>query len=84
MAFTEHKEIDGKIVEKQIPRDYKMKETYDIFELNCEFTGDKKNLMRFRKQLGNVFSNWLVGNQAGIRFTADSTMRVHRIILELR
>ena len=82
LAFTEHKEIDGKIVEKQISRDYKMKESYDIFELDFEFNEVEKEFMRHRKRLGTVFSNSLTGNEGGIWYATYSAMRVDHTILK--
>ena len=80
MAFTEQigfHEIGinrGKIVEKQMPRDYRMNQTYDVFEPDFEFSDESfgeelfsvKEFMRFRKKLGTVFSNSLTGNEGGI------------------
>ena len=65
LAFTEQIEINrGKIVEKQMPRDYRMNQTYDVFEPHFEFSDQSfgeelfsvKEFMRFRKKLGTVFS----------------------------
>ena len=59
LAFTEQIEINrGKIVEKQMPRDYRMNQTYDVFEPDFEFSDKStKDFMRFRKELGTVLSN---------------------------
>ena len=66
LAFTEQTETNrGKIVEKQMSRDYKMNKTYEVFEAYFEFSDQKsgdehfsaKDFMRFRKKLGTVLSN---------------------------
>ena len=78
LAFTENNETNcGKIVEKQMSRDYQMNKTYEIFEACFEFSKDKKDFMRFRKKLGTVLSNSLFGieihiyNLSSLRFPVN-------------